>query len=86
MQANGCTFVNDLAIEILSKNPKGCFLTVEGGRIDHALHGTNAERALDDRIAFDDAIKAALSKVDLSNTLFVVTADHDHTMAFNGYR
>ena len=73
------------AIEILSKNPNGYFLMVEGGRIDHALHGTNAMRALADTIAFDDAIKVALSKADLTNTLIVVTADHDHTMAFNGY-
>jgi alkaline phosphatase len=73
------------AIDILSKNSKGYFLMVEGGRIDHALHGTNAKRALADTIAFDDAVKAALDKVDLSNTLIVVTADHDHTMAFNGY-
>ena len=73
------------AIDILSKNPNGYFLMVEGGRIDHALHGTNAKRALADTIAFDDAIKAALGKVDLSNTLVVVTADHDHTIAFNGY-
>jgi alkaline phosphatase len=73
------------AIDILSKNTNGYFLMVEGGRIDHALHGTNAKRALADTIAFDDAIKAALGKVDLSNTLIVVTADHDHTMAFNGY-
>ena len=73
------------AIDILSKNANGYFLMVEGGRIDHALHGTNAKRALADTIAFDDAIKAALGKVDLSNTLIVVTADHDHTMAFNGY-
>ncbi|MCJ7799821.1 MAG: alkaline phosphatase [Polaromonas sp.] len=73
------------AIEILSKNEKGYFLMVEGGRIDHALHGTNAKRALADTIAFDEAIKAALDKIDLSNTLVVVTADHDHTLAFNGY-
>ena len=73
------------AIDILSTNPKGYFLMVEGGRIDHALHGTNAKRALEDTIAFDDAIKLALAKVDLTNTLIVVTADHDHTMAFNGY-
>ncbi len=73
------------AIDILSKNPKGYFLMVEGGRIDHALHGTNAKRALEDTIAFDDAIKMALGKADLTNTLIVVTADHDHTMAFNGY-
>jgi alkaline phosphatase len=73
------------AIDILSKNPNGYFLMVEGGRIDHALHGNNAKRAITDTIAFDDAVKAALGKVDLTNTLIVVTADHDHTMTFNGY-
>jgi alkaline phosphatase len=73
------------AIELLSKNSNGYFLMVEGGRIDHALHGTNAKRALEDTIAFDDAIKRALSLVDLSNTIIVVTADHDHTMTINGY-
>ncbi|MBT2869721.1 alkaline phosphatase [Chromobacterium violaceum] len=73
------------AIDVLSKNGNGYVLMVEGGRIDHALHGTNAKRALTDAIAFDDAIKAALAKVDLNNTLVVVTADHDHTMTINGY-
>ena len=78
------------AIDVLSKNDKGFFLMVEGGRIDHALHGTNAARALADTVAFDDAIKAAIDKVKafdptLANTLIVVTADHDHTIAFNGY-
>ena len=78
------------ALEILTKNDKGFFLMVEGGRIDHALHGTNAARALADTVAFDDAIQAAIDKMktvdpDLANTLIVVTADHDHTMAFNGY-
>ncbi len=78
------------SIDILSKNGKGFFLMVEGGRIDHALHGTNAARALSDTIAFDNAVKAAIDKVktfdpNLENTLIVVTADHDHTMAFNGY-
>ncbi len=73
------------AIDVLSKNTNGYFLMVEGGRIDHALHGTNAARALTDTLAFDNAVKMALSKVDLSNTLVIVTADHDHTMAFNGY-
>ncbi len=78
------------AIDLLANNGKGFFLMVEGGRIDHALHGTNAARALADTAAFDDAIKAALDKVKtfdptLANTLVVVTADHDHTLAFNGY-
>ena len=77
--------MTEKAIKVLQKNSKGYFLMVEGGRIDHALHGTNAKRALEDTIAFDDAIKRALSLVDLKNTLIVVTADHDHTMTFNGY-
>jgi len=78
------------AMDILSQNQNGYFLMVEGGRIDHALHGTNAKRALVDTIAFDDAIKAALDKArltdpSLANTLIVVTADHDHTLTLNGY-
>ncbi|KQV78301.1 alkaline phosphatase [Rhizobacter sp. Root1221] len=78
------------AVDVLSKNTNGFFLMVEGGRIDHALHGTNAARALADTKAFDDAIQAVIDKVktfdpDLTNTLIVVTADHDHGMAFNGY-
>ena len=77
--------MTEKAVKLLQKNGKGYFLMVEGGRIDHALHNTNAKRALEDTIAFDDAIKRALTLVDLKNTLIVVTADHDHTMTINGY-
>jgi alkaline phosphatase len=78
------------AIKTLQKNPKGMFLMVEGGRIDHALHETTAIKALQDTVAFDDAIKAGIAeikKIDptLQNTLIVVTADHDHTLVLNGY-
>lgn len=78
------------AIDALSGQKKGFFLMVEGGRIDHALHATNARRALQDTVAFDDAIKLALDKLEaidpgLKNTLVVVTADHDHTLLMNGY-
>jgi alkaline phosphatase len=78
------------AIDILSQKEKGFFLMVEGGRIDHALHDTNAKRALQDTLAFDNAIKAAIDKMkvldpELKNTLIVVTADHDHTLVLNGY-
>ncbi len=78
------------AMEVLSKNGKGYFLMVEGGRIDHALHETTAKKALQDTLAFDNAIKAALAKArvsdpTLANTLVVVTADHDHTLVLNGY-
>ena len=78
------------AIDALTAKKKGFFLMVEGGRIDHALHATNAKRVLQDTVAFDDAIKAALAKMQkvdpgLKNTLIVVTADHDHTLNLNGY-
>ena len=53
------------AMDVLAKNPKGYFLMVEGGRIDHALHATNAKRALQDTVAFDNAIKAAIDKAKL---------------------
>ncbi|MBL0608923.1 alkaline phosphatase [Aeromonas jandaei] len=78
------------AIKQLKEKKQGYFLMVEGGRIDHALHDTNAKRALQDTLAFDNAIKATLDEVkktdpELKNTLIVVTADHDHTLVLNGY-
>jgi alkaline phosphatase len=78
------------SIELLSNNPKGFFLMVEGGKIDHALHDTNARNALTETVAFDEAIQTALDRMraidpGLDNTLIVVTADHDHTMVLNGY-
>jgi alkaline phosphatase len=78
------------SIELLSKDPDGFFLMVEGGRIDHALHNSNAKNALVETVAFDDAIQTAIGRMraidpGLENTLIVVTADHDHTMVLNGY-
>jgi alkaline phosphatase len=78
------------SIELLSKNPNGFFLMVEGGKIDHALHDTNAKNAMIETVAFDEAIHTAVERMraldpGLENTLIVVTADHDHTMVLNGY-
>ena len=73
------------AIDILSQNKKGYFLMVEGGRIDMAHHYGNAYRALTDTIAFSDAIRTAVSKVNLDDTLIIVTADHSHTFFIQGY-
>lgn len=78
------------SVELLSKDPDGFFLMVEGGKIDHALHDSHAKFALQEAVAFDDAIQAVLDKLretdpQLKDTLVVVTADHDHTMTINGY-
>ena len=73
------------AIDMLAQNERGFFLMVEGGRIDHAHHAGNAHRALEDTLAFDAAIKRAMEKVNLDETLIVVTADHSHTLTMSGY-
>lgn len=58
---------------------------VEAGRIDHAHHDGNAFRALTDTIELSNAVRAALSKVNLNETLIIVTADHSHTFTMAGY-
>jgi alkaline phosphatase len=73
------------SIDILSRNKKGYFLMVEAGRIDHAHHNGNAFRALTDTIELSKAVRTALGKVDLDETLIVVTADHSHTLTIQGY-
>jgi alkaline phosphatase len=73
------------AVAILKKNPKGFFLLVEGGRIDHAHHMGNAYRALDETREFSNAVRAALASTDLKDTLVIVTADHGHVLTMGGY-
>lgn len=73
------------AIDVLAKNRNGYFLHVEAGRIDHAHHAGNAYRALSDTVEFSNAIRAAIEKVDLRDTLIVVSADHSHVFTMAGY-
>jgi alkaline phosphatase len=73
------------ALEILSRNPRGFFLMVEGGRIDHAHHVSNAMRALTETIELSNAVRTALEKTRAEETLIVVTADHGHPFTIGGY-
>ena len=73
------------AIKSLKQRDEGFFLMVEGGRIDHAHHLNNAWRALTDTIAFAEAVEAAHSMTDDSDTLIIVTADHGHALTFGAY-
>jgi alkaline phosphatase len=73
------------AIDHLQRDGKGFVLLVEGGRIDHAHHDGNARRALEETIAFSDAVRAADEATSDDDTLILVTADHAHTMFFAGY-
>jgi alkaline phosphatase len=73
------------AIELLSRDRDGFFLMVEAGRIDHAHHEGNAARALRDTQALSEAVAAARAMTSTKDTLIVVTADHGHTLVFQGY-
>lgn len=73
------------AIDILKQDPDGYLLMVESGRIDHAHHAGNAANALTDTIEFAKAVKMTLDKVDLTDTLIIVTADHSHVFTIAGY-
>lgn len=73
------------AIDILSKNRRGFFLMVEGGRIDHAHHAGNAYRALTETIEFAKAVEVAMKKTHNADTLIIVTADHSHVFTIAGY-
>ena len=73
------------AIRSLQLDDDGFVLLVEGGRIDHAHHNGNARRALEDTIAFSDAVRVADELTGDDDTLILVTADHAHALYFAGY-
>jgi alkaline phosphatase len=73
------------AIELLSRNPRGYFLMIEGGRVDHGHHLGNAYRALSETIEFSRAVQSARDATDPRETLIVVTADHSHGLTIGGY-
>lgn len=66
------------AISIVEKNPKGFFLMVEGGRIDHASHANDIRTMIEETLEFDDAIAVGLDfQKSHPDVLIVVTADHE---------
>jgi alkaline phosphatase len=73
------------ALDVLERSPKGYFLMVEAGRIDHGHHAGNAYRALGETVELSNAVRVALERTKRDQTLIVVTADHSHTLTFSGY-
>ena len=65
------------AIELLSKNPKGFFLFVEGSKVDWASHANDPVGVISDVLAFDEAVKVALAfSRKNKQTLLLVFSDH----------
>jgi alkaline phosphatase len=73
------------AIDFLEARGEGYYLLVEGGRIDHGHHDGYPGYALLETQAFAEAVSIALDKVDLEETLVLVTADHSHVFTLGGY-
>lgn len=72
--------ITEACLDHLQKqSPDKFFMMVEGGNIDHALHGNDAGSAIIEILNFNDALKIAydfyLSHPD--ETLILVSADHD---------
>lgn len=75
-----------VAIDILSRDPDGFFLMVETEDSDNQQHAGEAQIAAHAVIELADAVTVALAKVDLEDTLIIVTGDHGHTMTFSSYQ
>lgn len=65
-------------IELLD-NEKGFFVMCEGGKIDLACHANDVASALNDTLAFTDAVSEALAFAEKhrEETLIIVTGDHE---------
>jgi alkaline phosphatase len=65
------------AVNILSKDPDGFFLMVEGSKIDWAAHANDPIALISDIDAFDQAVKTALEFAKKNNETMVISiTDH----------
>ncbi|MBN2072208.1 MAG: alkaline phosphatase [Candidatus Krumholzibacteriota bacterium] len=72
------TQMTEKAIRILSRDPDGFILMVEGSQIDWEGHDNNLGGIISETIDFDDAVGAGVDfAADNGRTLVVVTADHE---------
>ena len=81
----GIVAMTAAAIDHLEARGNGYYLMVEGGRIDHGHHDGQPGLALSEAQAFANAVQAAVDRVDLDETLILVTADHSHVFTLAGY-
>ncbi|MHC4171685.1 MAG: alkaline phosphatase [Planctomycetota bacterium] len=66
------------ALSILDNEPNGFFLMVEGGRIDHACHDNDLQRAVLETVEFDNTVQVAIDwAAGRTDTLILVCADHE---------
>jgi alkaline phosphatase len=69
------------ALNVLDDDPDGLLIMIEGGAVDWAGHDNQAGRMIEEQLAFNDAVDAAVewveSRSNWDETVLVVTADHE---------
>lgn len=70
--------MTEKALSLLTEDPDGFFLMVEGSQIDWGGHRNDPDYVAEEMLGFDKAIKVALEFARKEgNTLVIVTADHE---------
>ncbi|MCL2053426.1 MAG: alkaline phosphatase [Oscillospiraceae bacterium] len=65
------------SIELLSQNDNGFFLMVEGSKVDWANHANDPIGCISDVLAFDNAVRVALSYAKArQDTMLIILTDH----------
>ncbi len=72
------------SLNVLAKSDKGFAVMIEGGAVDWAGHANQLDRTIEEQIDFNNSVQAVIDWVnqggdnnDWSNTLLIVTADHE---------
>ncbi|MBL7138986.1 MAG: alkaline phosphatase [Bacteroidales bacterium] len=68
------------AIKLLTENPNGFFLMVEGSKIDWSAHANDPVGVITEFLAFDDAVKEAMDFANRDGyTAVVIAPDHGNS-------
>ncbi len=69
------------ALNLVSRNPEGFFIMIEGGGIDRMSHLNHLARTIEEMMNFEDAVTAVITWVEANSsweeTLLIITADHE---------
>jgi alkaline phosphatase len=75
------------ALDVLSKDPDGFWMMIEGGDIDWSAHDNNMDNLIGTMLDFDKSVAAVIDWIEKNGgwekNLLVVTADHDHYLTLN---
>jgi alkaline phosphatase len=72
------------ALNCLDDNPKGFYLSIEGGAVDWANHNNDLNRMIEEQIGYLEAVEAVCQWVETKSswdeTLVILTSDHETGM------